>query len=385
MGRQEEPIFKGNFVRGGMFDEQELSDLIGRIYDCAINPALWRPTLQGVAEFLESPTVYINVLSPVAGRAPLIQVIDFGMPPGAVETYFERYADINPLVHAAALYEIDEVFTAREALGEDAHDQSRIYVEWAVPNGMLDFLCANIRKDAASFTNVSASRREHYEETQRAALRLLLPHMRRSLTIAQLIGETAVARDRFQEVVDGLAIPVFIVDATGLIRHANAQGDRFLTEGNVLRSRNDRLTCHLASDQRALIEAIKAGDHGERAVLLTAADGARFVASLLPLAYGYRREVSGAPLAAAAVFVHNPAAPLELPGEIVGKFYKLTGAELQLLMALIGGATLKDAARRFGVSRTTVKTHLERLFAKTGASRQSELVRKAMLFSPLGR
>jgi DNA-binding CsgD family transcriptional regulator/PAS domain-containing protein len=375
------PTILGAVVPG----EQALSDLIGRIYDCAIDPALWDLTLRCIAEFLNSRTIDITILRPVTGAAPLTRLLDYGSPPGSQEVYFEKYSDMNPLIHAGALYEVDEVFTAREALGDEILRKSRMYREWAVPNGMLEVLCANIRKDTLLLTSVSATRRELYNEAEKARLRLLLPHLRRSLTIAQLIGDAVVARDRFQELVDGLAIPVFIVDARGFIRHANAPGERLLTGGQALRSRNGRLTCFLGSEQAALIDAIKAGDRGERAVPLTAADGARSVATLLPLANGYRREASGATFSAAAVFVHDPAGPLELPGEIVGKFYKLTGAELQLLMALTGGASLAEAAKRFGVSRTTVKTHLERLFVKTGTSRQSELLRKTTQFSPFGR
>ena len=39
-----------------------------------------------------------------------------------------------------------------------------------------------------------------------------------------------------------------------------------------------------------------------------------------------------------------------------------------------------EAARKLGIARTTARTHLQCLFAKTGTARQSELVRFVATF-----
>lgn len=56
----------------------------------------------------------------------------------------------------------------------------------------------------------------------------------------------------------------------------------------------------------------------------------------------------------------------------------LTQAELRLLRALVRGERLAAYARNAGVKMTTVKTHLQRLFDKTGQRRQSDLIRHAL-------
>lgn len=55
--------------------------------------------------------------------------------------------------------------------------------------------------------------------------------------------------------------------------------------------------------------------------------------------------------------------------------YGLTRAEQRLLRMLLDGISLPDAARCLGVARTTVRSHLQRLFDKTGTRRQADLVR----------
>lgn len=56
----------------------------------------------------------------------------------------------------------------------------------------------------------------------------------------------------------------------------------------------------------------------------------------------------------------------------------LTHAELRLLGALLRGERLAAYARNAGVKMTTVKTHLQSLFDKTGQRRQSDLIRHAL-------
>jgi DNA-binding CsgD family transcriptional regulator len=54
--------------------------------------------------------------------------------------------------------------------------------------------------------------------------------------------------------------------------------------------------------------------------------------------------------------------------------FGLTPAEARLLGALCGGASLGQASAHLGVARTTARTHLQRIFDKSGTHRQAELV-----------
>jgi DNA-binding CsgD family transcriptional regulator len=55
--------------------------------------------------------------------------------------------------------------------------------------------------------------------------------------------------------------------------------------------------------------------------------------------------------------------------------FGLTAAEARLALRLAAGSTLADAADAFGVTQNTVRAQLRAVFDKTGARRQSELVR----------
>lgn len=55
--------------------------------------------------------------------------------------------------------------------------------------------------------------------------------------------------------------------------------------------------------------------------------------------------------------------------------FGLTAAERRLLVHLLDGLALKEAAARLGVANTTARTHLQRIFDKTGVRRQTDLQR----------
>jgi DNA-binding CsgD family transcriptional regulator len=60
---------------------------------------------------------------------------------------------------------------------------------------------------------------------------------------------------------------------------------------------------------------------------------------------------------------------------VIAKAYKLTPTELRILLAIAEIGGVSEVAEAFGVSETTIKFHLKNLFDKTGARRQTDLVR----------
>lgn len=324
----------------------------------------------------------VNIVCPVPGRNPIRSPFYFGLPGNAAEIYLDKYASTDLMVCAGSLYDVDEVFTAKEAVGGSVWTGTRMYKEWNTPFGLTEHMSGIIRKDVLRVGALTVLRGDPFGDEEKTKLRFLLPHVRRSVTIAQLIDNKTVEHNRFHEIIERLTAAVFLVDETGLIHHVNVAGKRALADGLLLRNRNGRLTSLHVSEQAALFAAVAAGHSSSHAVSLTASDGTLRVATILPLQNGYRRDATGATKAAAAVFVDNPAGRFEYPGEMVAKLFKLTGAELQLLLGLLDGETLQSASDRLGVSLATAKTHLQHIFAKTGTARQTELVRKAALLMP---
>jgi DNA-binding CsgD family transcriptional regulator len=109
------------------------------------------------------------------------------------------------------------------------------------------------------------------------------------------------------------------------------------------------------------------------AIRLTDADTPPVFAHVLPLTGGDLRTRLKAE-AVAAVFIGTP--PDERDGaDLTAAAYGLTPAETRVLTSLLAGRTLAETAATLGIAPATAKTHLDNIFAKTGVSRQADLIR----------
>jgi DNA-binding CsgD family transcriptional regulator len=73
--------------------------------------------------------------------------------------------------------------------------------------------------------------------------------------------------------------------------------------------------------------------------------------------------------------VDDPESAMERKLAEVGEACGLTRTEERMLALIVEGLDTIIAAKRLGIAPTTARTHLQRLFTKTGTARQSELVR----------
>jgi DNA-binding CsgD family transcriptional regulator len=108
------------------------------------------------------------------------------------------------------------------------------------------------------------------------------------------------------------------------------------------------------------------------ALALPGREGTGLVATVLPLGRGKRRDTLGS--CAAAVFVQDPSLAPVLPGRAFARLYGLTDAELRVLLAMAPGLGVKEAAAMLGIGEVTARTHLQHIFAKTGTSKQTQLL-----------
>ena len=222
-------------------------------------------------------------------------------------------------------------------------------------------------------------------------MRLIIPHIRRAALIGRVIDLKTAEADSLADTVDGISAGMFMVDASTRIVHANVNGHAMLAQGSLLRAVGGKLAPNDASAEQGLDEVYAMAERGDAAVgvkgiaiPLMALDGERYVAHVLPLTSGARRRAGGTYAATAAVFVHKAALDAPSPQEVIGKLYKLTPTELRVLLAVVEVGGASEVAEALGIAESTVRTHLLRLFAKTGAKRQADLVKLVASYaSPL--
>ena len=78
--------------------------------------------------------------------------------------------------------------------------------------------------------------------------------------------------------------------------------------------------------------------------------------------------------AAAALFITDPEEGATMDSRALHQLFGLTPAEIRLCIALVKGKSVKEYAHEAAISSNTARTHVKRIYSKTGVKRQSELV-----------
>jgi DNA-binding CsgD family transcriptional regulator len=373
-----------------MHEPERLSALIGDIYDAALDPALWVDVLGKIRAFIGGWAIALSWKDAVAKRGGSF-FQEGGQDPYYHQLYFEKYIKLDPFTTTQFVVEIEEPKSFLEVLPYAELIQTRIYKEWAQPQGIVDALMCLVDRSATSvgFLVVFCHERDGFvDDDMRDRARLVIPHIRRAVLIGKVIDLKKTEAASLADTLDGISAGLFLVDETGRIVHANTAGDMMLKRASLLHVEGGRLVANDPQADQSLADTFAAAGNGDAAVgikgvavPLIARDGERYVAHALPLTTGARRQAGTSYAAVAALFVHKAALDTPSPPEAIAKAYKLTPMELRVLLAIVEVGGVPEVAETLGIAATTVRTHLNQTYHKTGTNRQADLVKLVAAFS----
>ena len=365
-------------------EQFSLSLLIGDIYDTTLDPARWTGVLEKIVGYMQG-TAAVLASEDIGGGAGSFYY-SWGDDPKYSELYRAKYANLNPSVVPIALtVKPGEVCSISTVVSYDEFLHSRLYKEWVKPQDYGDVTTVLIEKSAKSFAHLAVAhhgRNSPADESARKRMRVLAPHICRAVAISKIIELNKVEVAMLSGTIDALAAGSLSFTSGRPNLHANASGKAILNEGQLFQEVNGALQ---ASDLRArskLVAAIADAAQGDRglgdrgvAIPLMSRDSGRYMVHILPLTSGARRKTGHFHRAVVAMFVHKASQHRPTLIEAVAKQFSLTPSELRVLFAIIEVGGAPQVADVLGLSLDTVKTHLKRVFAKTGTNRQVDLVK----------
>lgn len=359
---------------------QELSDLVGEIYDCALDPQRWGITCRKIADLCESTAggICVHDLRQVQNDHLFI----FGYQPEFLEKLGSHYAE-SPMAAADIVSNIGDV----SALSMDRYQllESRFFQEVLKPFGLLDMIWFPALRTGGRMASMHASRSEkepHFQQREVSLFNLFSPHVCRALAISDVLDIRALRSEMLEKTLDGLVAGVFLTARDGHVVYMNHAAERQIKTGNSIRLMNNRIapadSAARAALSKAIEEAARDGadlNMNEHSVAIPDGVGGGYVATLLPIESGQRRGVLAPFAASVAVFTQDPVQAPLMPGEAFARLHGLTGGELRVLLALSQGLGGMDAANMLGISEPTMRTHLQHIFSKTETSKQADLLR----------
>jgi DNA-binding CsgD family transcriptional regulator/PAS domain-containing protein len=369
----------------GNVDLADQSALIGSIYDCALDPDLWPNTMQRMCAVFEGYSAGIVLLDFKGTGDRLVR--DWGPTPSWAER-MEGVLDSVKRIHRQFLGlrgpRLDEpILLPRDLAHQVNVFDTPFYKEWAAPQRIHQVMEAVALGETTRLGLFCITRQDHmgfFSDDQIALLRYLAPHIRRAITVSDLLDLKTVERQAFVAVIDGIPTGICVLGHDGQILHANVAAKAMLESRTPIRSENGRLR---GVDSRATTELLNAvataqGDYSQIGpngigVPLRAPGGRPSVAHVLPLAHGDVR-TRLIPQALAAVFISGdgPASFVNL--DAIARSFEFTPSETRVANEILLGRSIAEAAIALGIGESTAKTHLQNVFFKTGVSRQVDLI-----------
>ena len=196
-----------------------------------------------------------------------------------------------------------------------------------------------------------------------------------TLALGTAISETLRKKSSSisSKISDETVIPTLIVDSSGTLIRANAQGEAFLNDGLGLRRTASDVCCPSQSNQqdefyKTLKEASEDIDGKLRLLSLEAEHG-----ELIFL--GIRRSQLDGHEDALIIAITTPHRYGRPTVKNLQSALSLSYSEAVLAVALTNGKSLTDAGAECGLTRESARTYLKRIFEKTGTNKQTDLVR----------
>ncbi len=179
----------------------------------------------------------------------------------------------------------------------------------------------------------------------------------------------------------GLRQPLLVIDRNCRVRLRNSAAQEVLARGNVLAVEGDRVACAEPASARRfarVLDEVLQQHLPCRSLRLASAAGAGEITASLRLLEGCDFPE---PLAVLSLF--PPGACAETHASVLASTFEFTPAEARIATYLARGLAMKEIARQVGVAVSTVRSHTQGLFEKTGTHRQADLVRQLLLASTL--
>lgn len=361
---------------------EEFSDLVGDIYEAALDPALWDKTLRRVFSLAGGNNSALVVYDRNGRRRPHIIAANFD--PTQNRKYDEYFSQIDPLAPVLRRSRIGVLVTARAVVNESQRC-GEFYTDWAHPNETGDTVFVNLVDGIDGTCTFMVGHPWCSEPFPTSGVlrfvSLLLPHLRRVLQAQLGFDRLSLVRDGALDLVDQWRHGCILVSSNGCVLYSNRAATEIAAARDGLTLGARGLRAAFAPDDAALQRYIRQACNGNgqkprcgSRLKISRGSGCKpYTIQVLPLRSSNVGFSCGP--AAALILIIDHSREAHLPPTALRDLYNLTPAEAEVALCVLRGHGLQAVADELRVTLSTVRVHLQRAFEKTGTHRQAELVR----------
>jgi DNA-binding CsgD family transcriptional regulator/PAS domain-containing protein len=368
-----------------VWDEEAFLD---QLYGAALEPERWTGVMEVFADRIGGEKAWLSQLSHQDGSGGGITArID----PQMSALYAAYYATRNPLFHVEDRDIYLKTWRPMVLTDEDWMSKSKLlrseyYNDFLRPQGIHSALMIRLAREGsqtAALNITRSARRDQFDGDDLETARRLHPHLIRAFDLTRRLGDLAIFQRNIAEALDPAPHGVLLIDAAGRVSFVNAAAAALMRETRCLTVSGGRLGSARADAARRLqaliASAVSVEPLAEKGGKMILADDRRRRTLTLTVAPAPRTQMASLDRGGGAIVWITDAVRDAAPSpEILRERFGLTPAESRLALILLRGESQREAADQLGVSFHTVRNQVRSLFAKVGARRQSDLVRRLL-------
>lgn len=364
--------------------EETALEQIRLAYDAALAPEKWQEFMVQFIKAMGAHSAFLRATDHNAGRVNLFEAV--GYDSSLMTAYREHFVHIDHFAPILVSLPVGTFMRGDEAVPWEQQRNTEFYNDYALAQGVRHVMGGTLAKNDRYHLLFALQRevgRCDFDEEDMRLVRLVAPHMRQALQIHRQMADVTAQKQWALSALDHLRVGVILLDERGKPIHLNRAAELLANGRNGFLANRDGLTLSSPTETtrlRCLIAdaALSATGRGTAGggCLRTADNG---VAALQFQVFPLSRDLSEQPWMGSlpggcvAIFVSANGGS-RLPWRRVAAMHGLTGAEARLASLLADGSNLEEAAKTLSVSIQTVRSQLKSVFAKTGVTRQAELV-----------
>jgi DNA-binding CsgD family transcriptional regulator len=353
-----------------------LDRLVGRLYDCALDPAGWDGLLADVTRLISPPGWDVAMLMWEGFSPPAARFIGAaGVSPVVQEIYTQSYSARNPwtqklnAVPLGAVVDTDEIMTRAEFTA------SALYRDFLKAFGMEVAVAVTFDRSRTDDTGlVMLGPPDRDLARLKRGLRVLAPHFQRALRISDALGEARLRAAAAEGVLDRAPVAIATLTADLTVMGANAKA-LALADGGPIVISGGRLAFKETPAREALARLAASPESGSVAFQVRAADGRELSVLGARLNAMSVETLLGARHGACVVLAIGVGATQPLiDSDRLSAWFGLSPAEAMLVAALAAGEDLTDYAAQRNVTAGAIRFHLKNIYRKTGVATRAQLV-----------
>jgi DNA-binding CsgD family transcriptional regulator/PAS domain-containing protein len=359
---------------------------VRRIHDASLTADAWQPALQSIIDLLGGD--HAILLASDHTRADGAMAACVGMD----QSGFARFASLEAaqwIEPAMGAIRSGAAVTRSRLMPDRQFERSGFYNDLVRPvGGFHAMVVAHQAPRLSSFVSVCRPRQAgDFDADEVAVMQALSPHFATALTVRQRLGRADLAAEGAWSALDRLNTGVIVTDATAAVVFANKAAERLFGNRKLCLD-GDGLCIDDAAASRKLRGLIAA------CVVPSASNSSAGGTIELPRSArhaGLRIEVTrfqterigfdlvGCDRPLALLLVSDPQEHRRERMAALQLRFGLTHAEAEFALQIVKGDGRAAAATRSNITVGTARSHLERIFEKTGVRRQAELVRLILM------